>query len=85
MADTPLSFWPRFGWGVGGSFAYEIVGLYKARAVELAALSYVHFLVGLGLVLAAGAFAASWEDNKPWKCFYLGVTFPLWIAAWSSH
>jgi hypothetical protein len=52
---------------------------------DIAALSYANFLIALGLMLAAGAFAASWEDNKPWKCFYLGVTFPLWIAAWSSH
>jgi hypothetical protein len=70
---------------VGGSFAYEIVGLYKAKMIDIAALTYVHFLVAFGVVLAAGLFAASWEDNKPWKCFYLGVTFPLWIAAWSSH
>jgi hypothetical protein len=70
---------------VGGSFAYEVVGLYKAKAIEVATYPYVHILVAAGLVLAAGIFAASWEDNKPWKCFYLGVTFPLWIAAWSSH
>jgi ABC-type dipeptide/oligopeptide/nickel transport system permease component len=90
VPDTDLSFWKRFAWGAGGSFAYEVVRLHKLAAPNtslLISLTTValYLLLSLALMMAAGIFAAAWQDNKPWKCFYLGVTLPIWIAVWSSH
>lgn len=84
MTDTPLSFWSRYGWGAGGALAHEILRLYKIEHLDLSKIPVSYYVISLALILVGGVFAASWEDNKSWKCFYLGVSLPLWLALWSG-
>jgi hypothetical protein len=85
VADTPaFGFWHRFG-GVGGAFANEVYRLHRLQVdSKLPDLPYSYYLIRVGMLIGAGLFAAAWEDNKPWKCFYLGVSIGIYIAIWSS-
>jgi hypothetical protein len=84
VSESPITFWQRFAWGAAGSFGYEIVRLYRISTTDRVLITPTHVAISVGLMIAAGIFSCAWEDNKAWKCFYLGVTFPLWIAAWSA-
>jgi len=86
VADNgSFGFWHRFGWGVGGAFANEMYRLHKLQLdSRLPSFPRSYFLLSLGILVGAGLFAAAWEDSKPWKCFYLGVSVGVYLAVWSA-
>ena len=80
-----FGFWQRCGYGAAGALAHEVVRVYKIYTDSKAFPPFPPaYFVLTGLMLLVGAlFSASWEEDKAWKCFYLGVTVPLYLAAWS--
>ncbi len=81
-----LSDRTRFLYGAAGTLAVEIYRIYLLAlgGVEVLPFPKYYYLVSLGLALFGGVFAMSWEENKKWKCIYLGASVTTWISAWSK-
>ena len=86
MADTPLTFWKRFGWGFGGALVHEAFRLFKIFEAKnnVPPFPPIYYFLTPLLLIGGGLLSAAWEDDKPWKCFYLGVTVGIYIAVWSG-
>jgi hypothetical protein len=81
---VPLTGGQRFGFGALGAASPEIIRWYKIAQDTTPTLPHswaVYLLATATFILAGGGFAALWQDDSPIKCFYFGVTFPLFVSA----
>ena len=71
---------------MGGALAHEAFRLFKIfeKAQNLPPFPPVYYVLSVFMLISGGLFSAAWEDNKAWKCFYLGVTVGVYIAVWSG-
>lgn len=55
------------------------------RAADLSLLHAPNFIraIAVALLLIAGVFAEGWGDNWAIKCFYLGASMQVWLAAFA--
>ncbi|MGH6630095.1 MAG: hypothetical protein ACRD2K_05830 [Terriglobales bacterium] len=69
-----------------GTLSVEVYRIYLlgVGGVTVLPFPWYYYLVSLGLALVGGFFAMSWEENKKWKCFYLGASVTTWISAFSK-
>ncbi len=82
----PLTGLQRFVYGCLGAASPEIIRWFKisqqSSAVrDIPASILLYLIMGLLFVIVGGAFATAWRDDSPIKNFYLGVTFPIFVAA----
>jgi hypothetical protein len=76
--------WHRFGYGVIGAAAPEIVRMVKT--VDLAGPPHINALaviISIVFLFLGGSLAVAWDDDSPIKCIYVGSTFPIWFSAWA--
>ena len=75
----------RLFYGVLGGASPEVVRWYKValhpNAADFPSSWPVYLMVSLVFILFAGIFATLWQDDNRVKCFYFGVTFPLFVSA----
>ena len=85
MPTRHYTFLQQFGWGAGGAFVHEAYRLEKIYgAVNLPKFPLSYYFLSLALIVGGGIFSAAWQDDKAWKCFYLGVSVGVYIAVWSA-
>jgi hypothetical protein len=77
----------RFGWGVfGGAGVPFLALLLLVRIPRTKLINELHAtplelwifygVVALALMIFGGMFAKMWEDDHPFKCWYVGITAP---------
>jgi hypothetical protein len=82
---TQLNIAARFIYGVLGAVSPEVVRWSKValhyKPSDLPDSWSLYIVVMIVFELCSGFFSTLWEDNNRIKCFYLGVTFPLFVSA----
>jgi len=95
MASVPRSSrgQPAFGLKSGLRFLYGVLGAASPEVIRWSkiALHYkltdlpdswlLYLIVTTVFVVVGGFFSTLWEDNNRIKCFYFGLTFPLFVSA----
>lgn len=71
---------------MGGAITHEVVRLHNIyeHSGSFPPFPVVYYLLTPVMIIGGGLFAAAWEDDKAWKCFYLGVTVGVYVAVWSA-
>lgn len=80
----PLTGLQRFIYGALGAASPEIIRWSKVAhdsAVQMPSSWSIYALATLAFIVAGGVFASLWQDDSPIKCFYFGVTFPVFVSA----
>jgi hypothetical protein len=77
----------RFIWGAVGATGTEVYRLYKIFVLGVMVaphFSLAYLFISVAFIIVAGLFAVAWQDNKPLKCIYIGLTLPAIISGWSA-
>jgi hypothetical protein len=86
VSENPFTFWKRFWWGFGGAMTHEAYRLHKIFEATntLPPFPPIYYILTPILIVGGGLMSAAWEEDKAWKCFYLGVMVGVYIAVWSA-
>ncbi len=81
-----VSFQKKFLPGAFGGFVVEVLRLYKIHV--LGSISPVagaghYWWVSVLFVLCAGGVAHIWDDKHALRSFYIGLSFPVLVAAFT--
>jgi hypothetical protein len=83
-----MTDWQRFWYGLLGSLSPEIIRWWRIamhpQASNLPSSWPVYLMAGTLFTLFGGLFATMWQDDSRIKCYYFGVSFPVFVSAFLS-
>ena len=75
----------RFLYGLVGVASPEVIRWFKLaphfQATDFPSSWPLYVIITSVFIIFGGIFATLWQDDNRIKCFYFGVTFPIFVSA----
>ncbi len=75
----------RFLYGLVGAASPEVIRWFKLaphfQATDFPSSWPLYVIITSVFIIFGGIFATLWQDDNRIKCFYFGVTFPIFVSA----